>query len=145
MVNEDFDREKTLAEVTQSLKTDERITDYFKQFNKLSVDIFINAYAHKKTIWLECGAAFKEIQFRRDTEWIDLAFEHLENIQHKKLFDAQCLWRAEQLTISEVEICYNFSLWGDDVLNCPFIEAISEDDIKLYLEFLNSDGDRIEW
>lgn len=141
MVNENFDREKTIAEIMQSLKTDERLATYFQQFNTVSVDNFINAYAHKKVIWLEFGASFKEIQSRRDTEWIDLAFEHLEIIQQQKLFDAQCLWRAEQLIINEVEICFDFVLWRDDILNCPFIEPISEDDIKLYLEFLNTDAD----
>lgn len=147
MVNENFDKEKTIAEIMQSLETDERLATYFQQFNAVSVANFINAYAHKKVMWLQFGASFKEIQSRRDTEWIDLAFEHLEIIQQKKLFDAQCLWRAEQLIINEVEICYDFVLWRDDILNCPFIEPISEDDIKLYLEFFktNADDDFNDW
>lgn len=138
MVNENFDVEKTIAEIIQSLETDERFATYFQQFNDVSVANFINAYAHKKAMWLELGESFMEIQSRRDTEWIDLAYEHLEIIQQHKLFEAQCLWRAEQLIINEVEICFDFVLWRDDILNCPFIEPISKDDIKLYLEFLNT-------
>lgn len=141
MVNESFDREKTIQDIIQSLRTDERLTSYFDQFNPLSVFNFINTYAHKKAMWLEFGKSLLEIQSRRDTEWIDLAFEHLKNIQQQKLFETQCLWRAEQLTINEVEICYDFMLWEDDVLNCPFIDPISEDDINLYIEFLNTGED----
>ena len=141
MANENFDREKTTADIIQALKTDERFTTYFQQFNTMSVESFINSYAHKKTSWLEFGAPFKEIKSRKDTEWIDLAFEHLKVIQQKKLFDAQCLWRAEQLTINEVEICYDFSIWENDILNCPFVESVSEDDINLYQYFLNSNAD----
>ncbi len=97
---------------------------------------------------MEFGVSFKEIKSRKDTQWIDLAFEHLKIIQQKKLFDAQCLWRAEQLTINEVEICYDFSIWENDILNCPFIESVSEDDINLYQDFLNSNADEddfIDW
>jgi hypothetical protein len=41
-------------------------------------------------------------------KWIGLASKYLEIIQQKKLFDIQCLWRAEKLELKEISICYQF-------------------------------------
>ena len=60
----------------------------------------------------------------------------LGNIQQKKLFDKQCQWRAETFTHPAIETTSDFNYWEKNILNCPFIDPITEEDVALYIEFL---------
>lgn len=115
----------------------ESIQKYFEEFSPSSVDGFIDSYLSTKYLAYKYksfyGAQLEKIR----TRWIDEASEHLEAILQKKLFDVQCLWRAEQITLKEVEIAFDFNVWKDNIFNCPFIEITSED-ISIYQDFLNS-------
>jgi len=66
------------------------------------------------------------------------ALECLGNIQQKKLFNKQCEWRAGLFTHPTLETTYDFMHWEHNVLNCPFIDPISQDDIDLYIQFLEN-------
>jgi hypothetical protein len=76
--------------------------------------------------------------------WLNEANEHLENILQKKLFDLQCLWRAEKIQLPTVEICFDFEMWSREIMNCPFLEPISQDDINLYTQFILTDEDALD-
>lgn len=112
--------------------------EYFKQFEKHSVENFIDSYCQDKVYWTMWGDRNLNDEESHSIKWETDAFEHLSIIQQKKLFDIQCLWRAEKLEIKEIEICFDFEMWENDILNCPFIEPINEDDIELYIAFLQS-------
>jgi hypothetical protein len=91
-------------------------------------------------MWMQYGTRYADnIEFD-GVKWVYSAFEHLQTIQQKKLFDVQCLWRAEKLIIKEVEICVDFRLWENNILNCPFIEPVSIEDIELYQQYLHQEN-----
>lgn len=110
--------------------------EHFKNFHPASIDTFITFYLSEKYFAYKYADTFEQRIEEKRSRWIDEAHEHLKTIQHKKLFDLQCLWRAEQLTLEGVQICYDFEAWGEDILNCPFLEPITKDDIRMYQEFL---------
>lgn len=120
----------------QELQENEAVQNYLKNFNEISTGSFLDIYVFYKYQWLQYGGMYEQINERERTRWITLAQEQLVMIQQKKLFDAQCLWRAEKVTFKEVEIGFDFEMWGKDVLNCPFIEPITESDIDLYSQYL---------
>ncbi len=127
----------TLEEkLKKEMEENTAIQEYLKQFEEKDVESFVKTYLRNKLHWLNNGSYYREKKDDGTIEWINKAFQHLGNIQQKKLFDAQCLWRAEQLHIPEVEIAFDFEVWGNDILNCKFIEPISEEDIELYGQFL---------
>ena len=101
-----------------------------------SVELFINSYLNEKLSWHNYGEMYAESNSCRNTRWIDMAHEQLEIIQQKKLFDIQCLWRAGNFTTKEIEISFDFNLWEKYILDCPFIEPVSEDDIAAYTKYL---------
>lgn len=122
----------------KEIEENQSIQNYFKGYNPDGIDTFVNMYLAEKYL-AHNHADFYEKQIeKKRTQWIDLANEHLECILQKKLFDLQCLWRAEQIKIDEILICFDFEMWGRDIFNCPFLEPINNDDIKLYQNFLNS-------
>jgi len=133
------ERAKIEKEIADKLKTDDCLAKYFEQFSPYSVERFIDSYKSKKTLLLKHGKNWAITEEKERFEWINKANKHLAFIQQKKLFDMQCKWRAGQIDIEGIDICYDFEIWQYDVLNCPFIEPISMNDIDLYIAFLNSD------
>ena len=117
----------------------EGIDAFFEQYPAGTKTMFLSSYITKKYLWHQKGANCLKKQKKRDQQWIDKAFEHLGAILQKKLFDLQCMWRAEQLTIKEIEISYDFKIWEENILNCPFIDLITEEEIRMYQDFLMQD------
>lgn len=128
--------EKFKADVIRELRTADRFQHYFAAYHPASVEGFIDTYASQKARWFEWGPFFEEQNEKQRTRWIDKAHHHLGNMLQKKLFDAQCRWRAQQLYLPHVMHTYEFVLWGQDIFNCPFLEPIQEEELNLYLEFL---------
>jgi hypothetical protein len=130
------DHEKIINEITIWLATNESVKTYLENFNQYSAGNFKREYPLHKKLWMDSGEFYFQNNMNNDAQWINEAWESLEMIQQKKLFDAQCLWRAEQVQFKEVEIAYDFTYWGKNVLNCPFIDLINEDDIAMLAHFL---------
>jgi hypothetical protein len=120
----------------KELEQNEAVQNYFKNYSATSVKSFIDSYLNSKHNWVKYGDMYKEIADKRETQWIDAAHEHLGNILQKKLFDLQCLWRAEQIKLPGIEICFDFTFWERDIFNCPFLEPIKKSDVEMYEEFL---------
>jgi len=110
---------------------------YFEQFTDDSIKSFIDHYFTYKNMWLEYGAMYSKMMEDHSIQWVNKANEYLEYIQQKKLFDAQCLWRAEKIELPNVQVTFDFKIWEHNILNCPFIEPISPDEIDLMQQFLN--------
>ncbi len=128
----------------EELKNSEAVQKYLEGFNSISSTHFMENYVRQKYYWHlnpELNARNNEAE---QLKWIESAFGHLEMILQKKLFDAQCLWRAEKVKFKEISICEDFIVWENDVFNCPFIEPVNEDDIAMYSQYLqqnNADPD----
>lgn len=122
--------------IIERLQTDPAIQEYFKNYNEESVKQFITSYSMQKTNWFQYGELHTQLQEKDELKWIEEAFWHLEAIQQKKLFDLQCLWRAEQIQLPGIELCVDFGYWERNVLNCPFVDPVTEEEVELYREYL---------
>lgn len=120
----------------ERLRTDPAIQEYFTNFNEVSVEQFMTSYCLQKTNWYQYAELHQQLQEKDELRWIEEAFWHMELIQQKKLFDLQCLWRAEHIQLPGVELCVDFGYWQENVLNCPFVDPITEEEIELYREYL---------
>ncbi len=124
----------------EEMESSESIRNYLKDFQPASVKRFIDHYLLYKAMWINHGEYYTRYNEEEQLQWETEASEHLEYIQQKKLFDIQCLWRAEKITIPEVEVCYDFGMWEDEIFNCPFIDPISKEDIDLYMQYLQQNN-----
>ena len=128
-------QQKTIA----YLSTNENIQQYLKQFNSLSAQQFIESYSYQKALWHQRGEFYMQLKDNHDLKWIEAAWWHLESIQQKKLFDIQCRWRAEEIQLPDIEMACDFGYWERNVLNCPFVDPITRDEVQLYQDYLEQD------
>lgn len=121
----------------KEIESNMAIQNYFEAYIPSSIGGFVDSYLHQKYQAYKYKTFCSEQLEKLRTKWIDEANEHLEPILQKKLFDLQCLWRAEEIKLEGVDIVFDFTVWQNDIFNCPFIE-INQYDIDLYQEFLTS-------
>src|SRR5687767_8395140 len=104
------------------LMTNEIMLKFLEDAYPTSRESFISDYAHKTVQWLEWGPKNAQWLEREDLSWVNDATGRLKEIQQKKLFDMQCLWRAEKISIPAIEVSTDFDYWEEDIFNCPFLE-----------------------
>jgi hypothetical protein len=139
-IKQEIDSAAFQKKVEEELQNEERFKNYFEGFNPASVKDFITSYARKKASWFRSGDFYIQQNEAEDLQWLNAAEQHLEYIQQKKLFDAQCLWRADKITMPGIEICFDFIVWERNIMSCPCIEPISETDVELYLQYLQQNN-----
>jgi len=131
-------RQEKLLEIKQELQKSEIIDKFMEKTYPNSKEAFIDEYASAKVTWLEWGAKQMEWNETEDLQWLEDARKRLKEIQQKKLFDVQCLWRAEKITIEQIKLTIDFVYWEDNILNCPFIDSVSENDLEMYISYLQT-------
>lgn len=136
-VEHKIDEKKKKKQWRHDLENNPDVREYLSQFNHFGVSRFFDEYIQHKYLAYKHKKLYADLLESKRTEYIDTATEHLKVLLQKKMFDMQCLWRANQLTIDGIEIAQDFIMWEHKILDCPFLE-IDEDDIELYQEFLRS-------
>lgn len=124
----------------KEFESNPEVVAYFDTFRGNAMEDFLNYYISQKYFYHTYGDFYKKLSDKKRNQWIDEAYEQLEAILQKQLFDKQCLWRAGQITLEGVEIIFDFDIWTQDIFNCPFLDPISSADIALYQSFLAEDG-----
>ncbi|MDO7877236.1 hypothetical protein Q5H93_20995 [Hymenobacter sp. ASUV-10] len=125
------------------LRTNPRYRPWLEQFHPDSIGDFIRHYALEKGRVLRYGDSSTRWLQERITEYTDAAYERLWDIQQKKLFDLQCRWRAEQVTVPGIDVSAEFEDWGSDsfIYRCPFLEPITAEEFELYCQFVATTTD----
>ena len=133
-------RVNALEQYRKELLANPEYAEYAKQYrlNPGMLEEFARHYANDKIQWMEWGEQFRKWQEDEDMQWINDAFDRLKEIQQKKLFDMQCLWRAEQLEIPGIVCCDDFSYWEFHIFNCPFLDKITPEELSMYQQYLES-------
>jgi hypothetical protein len=134
------ERKRLLLLWRKELDENEAITPFFDPYREGAKKDFLDHYIDAKYSWHQYGDTYQKINESRREQWIDEAHQQLEAILQKKLFDLQCLWRAEQISLKEIEISYDFEIWEKDVFNCPFLDLITEEEVDMYRNFLTQDN-----
>ena len=134
---------KDVEQYIEELRTDARYRPWFEQYHPDSVPTFIQHYALAKYRALRHGENLARWMQERITEYTDAAYQRLWDIQHKKLFDLQCQWRAGQLTLPKIDVSEQFDEWSTRIYRCAWLEPISAEDFDLYCQFVATTPDFI--
>jgi tetratricopeptide (TPR) repeat protein len=115
--------------------------EYFAKYTPESVKHFIHTYARYKETLVSAGEAYlKEKEDRHDDYLLRDANNIFDLILQKKLFNMQLLWRAEQITILQLQISYDFELWSSSpygsYTECPFLDEVTPGDVEVMKQFL---------
>jgi hypothetical protein len=138
----DYDNARRSIEIYDStlkyLKGSKKVQKYLKGFQQHNIEQQLENYAWQKAKWLTTAEYqeywYNHVQLLLKNE----AEECLGNIQQRKLFEKNCEWRAGLFTHPAVQTSHDFVYWEHNVLNCPFLDPITQADVELYIEFLNA-------
>jgi hypothetical protein len=133
-------REKMHEEILAELNNSPQIKELKLKYSLPSVENFIAYYAAEKFRILNWGPQHAQWHEEEDLIWMEKANECIKEIQHKKLFDLQCMWRAEMLDLEGIELCMDFTFWESDILNCPLVPPVTEEEVDLYIGYLLSNN-----
>lgn len=122
----------------EEVKNNPKTQEFLEPYSQSCLEHMYKQYALSKMLAVKYAKYYRDQNEGMRNQWVNSAAEHLSFIQQKKLFDAQCKWRANQETFEGVEICYDFIVLEHDVMNCHFIEQPTTYDINLYSEYLTS-------
>lgn len=125
-------------EIIKDLQTNEKYKSYFSKFAPSSIEGFITGFAFTKLMYTSYADMFQNEKERSLIGMFPEAFRCLAEIQQKKLFDIQCLWRAGKIDLEGITNTFHFDYWEQYIFACPFIEPISESDVDLYMNYLSS-------
>jgi hypothetical protein len=119
----------------KDLNENPRYKTFFEQYNADSIKGFKEYYAKEKAT-LHVYHKYQVDQIEHDQyRFYNIAWEKLWEIQQRKLFDMQCLWRARQIEIPEIKVSYDFVLWEKFVKQCTFLSPISQTEFERYLRY----------
>jgi len=125
-------------EFEEDLKTNPKYQEYFKEYSPDSVQDFISDYVQHKMKLLKDAKHYAgreettlEIYHKMTAE------RYFELILQKKLFNMQLLWRAEKLSIPEIEIIEDFRFIEYNIMDCMFIDKVTPKDIEVFKEHMH--------
>lgn len=128
----------------EQVLADERLRPLLAAYAASSHDFFLRCYAgvlrdlHYNGETYEANLEY--LLHQHDTE----AYRFLWMIQHQKLFDMECQWRAEQLAVPGAQLAANFNDWHSAIERCPVLPPISPAELDLldaYLDQLTDPGE----
>jgi hypothetical protein len=123
----------------QELLDSKEANEFLKPYHPDCRESFLMNYAERKAYLAEHYESYTEIpKYAKEIKFKDKTDGIFQFIRQKKLFNMQLQWRAEQITIKEVKMAYDFSFWGKHIETCPFIPAVTEDEISAMKEFLKN-------
>lgn len=124
--------------ILKDLQKRPEVIEYLAQYETSAADRFIRAYAAQVHSVLKTVPILSERKENLPFQFIDLAEKLFWEIQQKKLFNLQCQWRAEEITIPGVESCIDFDYWEDYIESCPFLPQVTPEEYNLYLRYLTT-------
>jgi hypothetical protein len=126
-----------IEQLIEELKQNSKVINYLAGYDPNSSESFIKYYANIKYLLLKHGESYKNGYERRIGFYKFWAEKYYWLIAQKKLFNLQCLWRAEKIDLP-VSISYEFTYWGRNIKACPFIEPVTEEELKVLIDYLDT-------
>jgi hypothetical protein len=126
------------AKIREDLDSNPKYKFFFDQYSEYSAKYFKDYWAEEKAWLIEQGDKYvSEVEYYQ-TMHSEYARKKIWEIQQRKLFDLNCLWRAEQIKIPEIRTKADFPYWSSNIENCTFLSPITQEEFDRYLSFVNS-------
>ncbi len=113
-----------------------KMAAWLSKYRDEDVPNFLAEYHLGRQNWLAFGKSQVELEQYKLTQAMTEADEVIYSIQQKKLFDLQCLWRAEKEDIEGVRFSGDFARLEMEIATLDIITPISEEDIQVVKDYL---------
>ena len=131
----------TQKDFEEDLRTHPRYQAFFKDYKPESVSSFIERYAFTKYYLYQMKDHHYRDAEHRQSQFLTAAENFLAVILQKKLFNLQCLWRANLIDLPGIEYTNDFQYFRQNIWDCPYIEPITEAEIEVATRFLLEEKD----
>ncbi|WP_046244311.1 hypothetical protein [Hymenobacter terrenus] len=130
------------AETLALYEDNPAVAEWLSQFQGDDSRRFLERYADERASALVDGHTFWQIAQKEQAALVQEATERLWEIQQRKLFELQCRWRAEEVTLpaDQVALTDDFEAWGNRIEACPLVPPITAGEVEGYLAYLRSDA-----
>ncbi len=134
--------EDLINEFTDEIKNNpDKYDDFFDGCYPSCIDTFITFYVSTKlSLITSANYYLEQTKENREFKYQDEANEIFDLILQKKLFDLQIQWRAETLEIPQVRLCADFIFWEQRIRDCPFLELVTDAEVRVMESFLKSNN-----
>ena len=112
------------------------IKEFFDEYDPMSIEHMLYNYGHIRLRYTKNAKYYADRAEEMTMEYRKEAEKCLLLIQHKKLFNLQCLWRAGRIELEGIETTYDFYKWTQDLYHCPFLSEIAESEVDLMIRFM---------
>lgn len=120
----------------EQILADPRLRELLVGYHPLHHELFLKAYARELNDLYRNGTIYESNLEYLLHQHDKVAYEHLWMIQHQKLFDLECQWRAEQVEVPGALLTANFEDWHNHIEECPVLTPISPGELELFDRFL---------
>ncbi len=124
-------------EIIHQLKTGDRFTQYFQQYDEASVESFITDYAEIKAEWFADVNSFWDLTKSKQSKWYTLAKHVVNSIAKKKVYNQMCYWMMGQATYDGIDICSDWHTWLLNPLYFKDAEPVLQEEIEAYINYIN--------
>jgi hypothetical protein len=138
-IKTELDDDMFKQSIIDDLTNNPKYLPFFNQYTDHHRKSFIEWYANKRLLCKKYGSMYLKQKEEKHLQHIQKAYKCLSEISQKKIFDKQCLWKAEQIKLPQIEISEDFRVWEEYPMCCPFIDPITPDDVALYKKYILSD------
>ncbi|MFI5217944.1 MAG: hypothetical protein ACHQNT_00550 [Bacteroidia bacterium] len=135
--------EKLIYKIKEELYCQNGYRIFFDHYEEESTHVFIEEYAKRKAYYILNGQRILSEEERGQLYFNNLAGYFIWQIQQKKLFDLQCLWRAGKTELKKISVTKDFLLLETQIKDCKLVDEITEADLELFTEYILS-GDYSE-
>ena len=127
---------KFLAEV----QSNNVVQEWLQQFDDYNWKHFLSYYADYKVNLVKHSSLFiKKTEQVLELKHRNFTQKTLAMILQKKLFNLQCQWRAEQVTLPGIRITFDFWYWSKNIFNCPFIPPVTDAELQIMQRFVQTE------
>lgn len=120
------------AEILADARLHERLASY----HPLHHESFLKSYARVLSDLHDYGERHEQKLEYLLRQHDSAAYKYLWMIQHQKLFDLECQWRAELVEVPGARLTADFEDWHDNIEACQVIPGITPDELALLEAFV---------
>ena len=115
---------------------DPRLRELLTGYKPWSQDTFLKSYAYVLS-----DLHYRGEQYETSLEYLlrqhdQEAYRQIWAIQHQKLFDLECQWRAGLVAVPGARLTADFEDWHEAIAACTVIPPISPEELALFDAFL---------
>ena len=124
------------AQVAEDVLHNPRYDAFFAPYRPEIRAQFVRDYVTRRHLWSQYGDFYGRHLAGQLTQFEQEAYVRLWDIQQKKLFDLQCEWRAELVTVPGVNTSADFETLSSRIENCAVIPPITPAELDMYLDWV---------